>query len=79
MRSSVAGYSASEATNTPLWPYIYLDGRSSMARLDQSVSHSELIISVCPSIYVLQTFDIPPGFFFLGGGGFFDTPTFPYK
>ena len=49
-----------------------------MARLDQSASHAELIIFVCPSIDVLQTFDIPPVF-----GGFFlqitDTPTFPYR
>ena len=33
-----------------------------MARLDQSTRHAELIKSVCPSIDVLQTFDIPPVF-----------------
>ena len=34
-----------------------------MARLDQSACHAKLIISVCPSIDVLQTFDIPRVFF----------------
>ena len=52
LRSSVAGNNATEVTNTPLWPNIHLNGRSSMARLDQSASHAELIISVCPSIDV---------------------------
>ena len=44
--------------HTPLLPHIHLDGMSSTARLDQSASHAELIISVCPSIDVLQTVHI---------------------
>ena len=58
LRTLVAGYNAAEVIKTPLWPHFHLDGRSSMARLDQSASQAELIISVCPSIDVLQTFDI---------------------
>ena len=33
-----------------------------MARHDQSDSHAELIMSVCPSFDVLHTFDIPSVF-----------------
>ena len=38
----VIGYNAAEVANSPLWPQIHIDGRSSMARLDQSGSHAEL-------------------------------------
>ena len=63
LRSSVVGKNATEVTNTPFWPNIHLGGRSSTDQLDQSASHAELIISVCPSIDVEQTVDIPPIFF----------------
>ena len=83
LRSSVAGFKCSRSDqHSTLAPYSSRrEVKSSMARLDQSASHAELIIFVCPSIDVLQTFDIPPGFFFVL---FFflqitDTPTFPYR
>ena len=46
---SVAGYNAVQVSTTSLWPQIHPDGRSSIARLDQSASHIHLIY-VCPSI-----------------------------
>ena len=75
LRSSVSDYNAVEVAITPLWPNIHLDGRSSMDRLDQSAIHAELIISVCPGFYVLQTVDKPPVFFLQISY----RPTFPYR
>ena len=47
-----------------------------MAQLDQSSSHAELIISVCSSIDVLQTVNIPVVLVLLLLQ-ISDTPTFP--